>query len=91
MGDSHHYAATPDPFSLDEVDELILGEFRMALGFDPPPPIERWIGTYASADDRPVLIDAPEPAVRIAIVTCGSGASTAFAIGEELVSSLLAA
>jgi hypothetical protein len=26
--------------------------------------------------------------VRLAIVTCGSGASTAFAIGEELITSL---
>ena len=88
VGDSHHYAATPDPFSHQQVDALILDEFRRALGLEPPPTIERWIGTYASAADRPVLIDAPEPSVRLAIVTCGAGASTGFAIGEELVSSL---
>lgn len=89
VGDSHHYAATPDPFSQQEVDALILDEFRSALGIEPPPTIERWIGTYASASDRPIVIDQPEPAVRIAIVTCGAGASTGFAIGEELVTSLL--
>jgi threonine dehydrogenase-like Zn-dependent dehydrogenase len=44
--------------------------------------------TYASAADRSVLIDAPEASVRIAIATFGAGASTGFAIGEELVSSL---
>jgi D-hydroxyproline dehydrogenase subunit beta len=88
VGDSHHYAATPDPFSYEEVDELILDEFRAALGFEPPPTVERWVGTYASAADRPVLIDAPEDSVRLAIVTSGAGASTGFAIGEELVSSL---
>jgi len=60
----------------------------MALGLPPPPTIGRWIGTYASSPDRPVLIDAPEPAVRIAIVTSGAGASTGFAIGEELIESL---
>ena len=76
---------TPDPFSRDEVDALILEEFAAALGIKPPPVIERWTGTYASAPDRPVLIDAPEAAVRVAIVTCGAGASTGFAIGEELV------
>jgi hypothetical protein len=32
--------------------------------------------------------DAPDPSVRLAIVTCGAGASTGFAIGEELVTSL---
>ena len=89
VGDSHHYAATPDPFSRDEVDALILEEFTAALGFAPPPTVERWIGTYASASDRSVLIDAPESSVRVAIVTCGAGASTGFAIGEEVISSLL--
>lgn len=89
VGDSHHYAATPDPFSLTSVDMLILEEFRAALGIEPPPIIERWIGTYASAQDRPVLFDAPEPHVRIAIVTCGAGASTGFALGEELIDSLV--
>jgi FAD dependent oxidoreductase TIGR03364 len=88
VGDSHHYAATPDPFSQEEVDALILEEFSAALGIEPPPIVERWTGTYASATDRPVLIDAPEEAVRIAIVTCGAGASTGFAIGEEIVASL---
>jgi D-hydroxyproline dehydrogenase subunit beta len=89
VGDSHHYAATPDPFSQQRVDALILDEFRAALGIEPPPTIERWIGTYASATDRPIVIDQPEPSVRVAIVTCGAGASTGFAIGEELITSLL--
>ncbi len=87
-GDSHQYAPIPDPHRSREVDDLILDEFRAALGIEPPPAIDRWIGTYASADDRPVLIDAPESSVRIAIVTSGSGASTAFAIGEEVIASL---
>ena len=89
VGDSHHYAATPDPVALEEVDALILEEFRAALGIEPPPIVERWIGTYASATDRSVLLDSPHPAVRIAIVTCGAGASTGFALGEEVVASLL--
>jgi FAD dependent oxidoreductase TIGR03364 len=88
VGDSHHYAATPDPFSRSDVDALILEEFCAALGIEPPPVVERWTGTYASATDRPVLIDAPEPRVRIAIVTSGAGASCGFAIGEEVVADL---
>jgi FAD dependent oxidoreductase TIGR03364 len=89
VGDSHHYAATPDPFSHEQIDALILDEFGAALGIEPPPIIERWIGTYASASDRSVLIDAPELPVRVAIVTCGAGASTGFAIGEELITDLV--
>jgi FAD dependent oxidoreductase TIGR03364 len=89
VGDSHHYAATPDPFGQADVDALILEEFRAALGIAPPTILERWIGTYASAADKAALIDAPEAAVRLAIVTSGAGASTGFAIGEEVVASLL--
>ena len=89
VGDSHHYAATPDPFASEAVDALILEEFRAALGLTPPPILERWIGTYASATDRQVLLDAPHPHVRIATVTSGAGASTGFAIGEEVIASLL--
>jgi len=89
VGDSHAYGSTPDPFSSDAIDALILEEFRLALGIEPPPVLERWIGTYASASDRQVLIDAPEARVRLATVTCGAGASTGFAIGEELITSLL--
>jgi FAD dependent oxidoreductase TIGR03364 len=89
VGDSHHYAATPDPFSHERVDALILDEFRAACGIEPPATLERWTGTYASAPDRPVLIEAPAPAVCLAIVTCGAGASTGFAIGEEVVANLL--
>jgi FAD dependent oxidoreductase TIGR03364 len=89
VGDSHRYAATPDPFAREDIDALILDEFRAALGIEPPPIIERWVGTYASATDRPVLIDTPEPGVRLAIVTSGAGASIGFAIGEEVIASLL--
>lgn len=89
VGDSHHYSCAPDPFSHQLVDALILEELRAALGIEPPPTLERWIGTYASASDRSVVIDAPEPRVRLATVTTGAGASTGFAIGEELINSLL--
>ena len=40
VGDSHHYDATPDPFLRQEVDALILEEFRAAFGM------------AAAADDR---------------------------------------
>jgi D-hydroxyproline dehydrogenase subunit beta len=89
VGDSHHYAATPDPFASEAVDALILEEFRAALGIPPPRILERWTGTYASATDRQVLLEAPHASVRIATVTSGAGASTGFAIGEEVITSLL--
>lgn len=89
VGDSHHYAATPDPFSHQVVDELILEEFAAVFGGAPPPVVERWTGTYASAADRNVLVDKPMARVRLAMVTTGAGASTGFALGEEVVAGLM--
>ncbi len=88
VGDSHHYAATPDPFGHEAVDRLILQEFAAVFGRPAPPVAERWTGTYAYAADRDVLIDTPAPGVRLVMVTTGAGASTGFAIGEEVVAQL---
>jgi FAD dependent oxidoreductase TIGR03364 len=89
VGDSHDYGLAPEPFGYEALDALILDEFRAVTGLAPPATLARWTGTYASAADRAVLIDAPEPAVRLAIVTSGAGASTGFAIAEEVIGSLL--
>lgn len=86
VGDSHHYAATPEPFSSQAVDDLILDEYARVLGA-PPPVLERWTGTYASSAGH-ILIEAPEPGVRLVMVTSGNGASTAFGLAEEVISDL---
>jgi FAD dependent oxidoreductase TIGR03364 len=88
VGDSHHYAQTPDFFADERVDQLILEEFAAATGRAPGAVRERWTGTYASCTDRGMFIEAPARNVRIVMITSGSGASTGFAIGEELVADL---
>lgn len=88
VGDSHHYAATPDPFGSSAVDDLILDECDAVLDLPGRIVSERWIGSYASAPGRWRFTDAPSDAVRIVIVTAGCGASTAFAIGEETIANL---
>ena len=88
VGDSHHYADTPDPFASDDVEALILKEFEAALGVAPPPVTERWTGTYSSAPDRAMFVETPAPDIRLVMVTSGSGASTAFAIAEEVIRGL---
>jgi FAD dependent oxidoreductase TIGR03364 len=90
VGDSHHYADTPDPFGSERVDELILEEFSAATGRPAPRTLERWVGTYTSSPERTMFVDAPEPDVRLVMVTSGSGASTGFALGEEVVDDLFA-
>jgi FAD dependent oxidoreductase TIGR03364 len=89
VGDSHQYATTPDYFADERVDELIRDEFTAATGRRPTAVCQRWIGTYPSCADRSMFIDAPARNVRIVMITSGSGASTGFAIGEEVVADLL--
>lgn len=86
VGDSHHYAATPDPFADDRIDDLILDEFRAVFG-DVPPVIERWTGTYASTASHS-HVTSPLPGVRVVTVTSGTGASTAFALAEETLAGM---
>ena len=88
VGDSHHYAATPDPFASEAVDRLILEEFTAVFGCPPPAVTARWTGTYAYGPS-PVLIETPLPGVRLVMVTTGAGASTAFALGEEVINDLM--
>lgn len=87
VGDSHHYAPTPDPFGREDVDALILDEFAQVFGRAPPAVLERWTGTYASAAGHS-LVETPMPNVRLVVVTGGTGASTAFGLAETVVADL---
>ena len=88
VGDSHHYAPTPQPFADAAIDRLIQDEFEAVFARPAPPVLERWTGTYASAPGHSVVVDTPAPGVRLAMVTTGAGASTGFALGEEVVADL---
>ncbi|CEJ12671.1 putative FAD-binding dehydrogenase [bacterium YEK0313] len=87
VGDSHHYAPTPDPFAPDTVDALILAELDATLALPGREVVERWTGIYPSGPGV-MFMDAPLPAVRLVMVTSGTGASTSFAIAEETVADL---
>jgi FAD dependent oxidoreductase TIGR03364 len=88
VGDSHHYATTPAPFGREDVDALILRELDRVLELPGRRVEQRWIGTYASAPDRTVVIDRPAERVRVVVVTSGTGASTAFGIAEDVFDEL---
>ena len=85
VGDSHHYGATPDPFAPDSVDELILDELRTrrgAAGAGGARALDRHLrlGTGPADAGRP-------PGGRAcgwSTITSGTGASTSFAIAEEV-------
>lgn len=91
VGDSHHYEWSPSPFARDRVDELMLDEMHATLRLPGAQVTERWMGTYASHPEKLMIMDAPDPAIRLVIVTSGTGASTAFAIAEETLTDLYGA
>ena len=90
IGDSHHYGETLDPFAPQAVDDLILSEYCATIAPEPPRVLERWTGVYSSSG-RVMFCDKPSDSVRLVMVTSGTGASTAFAIGEETIADLYGA
>jgi FAD dependent oxidoreductase TIGR03364 len=88
VGDTHVYGHTLDPFADPHYDALVLEELHAVLPQLDYEISERWIGTYASLHDRPVLVDAPADNLRLVVVTSGTGASTAFAIAEQTLGGL---
>ncbi|WP_084581855.1 TIGR03364 family FAD-dependent oxidoreductase [Sphingomonas azotifigens] len=87
VGDSHHYAPTPDPFASDAIDARILAAYAELLGA-PPRVQARWTGTYASAAGHSI-VRSPAPDVRLVVVTSGTGASTSFALAEHVLTELM--
>jgi FAD dependent oxidoreductase TIGR03364 len=84
VGDSHHYEWSPSPFQRAEVDELIMEELRAVLNVPGAQITERWSGTYASGPQT-MMRERVDETTALTIVTSGTGASTAFAIGEETI------
>lgn len=84
VGDSHHYGTAPEPFAQEPVDGLILRHLRETLKLQQATVTARWVGTYPSSPTRDCLIDSPNEATRLVLVTSGTGASTAFGIAEEV-------
>jgi FAD dependent oxidoreductase TIGR03364 len=83
VGDSHHYADSPDPFQPREVDDLILGELSAVLDLPRPEVLERWVGVYPSGPET-AFHESPMPGVMLVSVTSGTGASTAFGLAEDV-------
>jgi FAD dependent oxidoreductase TIGR03364 len=84
VGDSHHDDATPEPFASEAVDHLILGHLHETLELAECEVVERWTGVYPVGAGTDCLIEAPDAATRVVVVTSGTGASTAFGIAEEV-------
>lgn len=90
VGDSHHHFSTPEPYADAAVDRLILRHLRETLDLGECEVVERWTGVYPTGARRPdgspldCVIEAPDAATRVVVVSSGTGASTAFGIAQEV-------
>ena len=85
VGDSHHYGAAPQPFAQERVDALILRHLHRTVQLSSCRVTERWVGTYPSSASTDCVIEQPDDATRVVLVTSGTGASTAFGIAEDVM------
>ena len=85
VGDSHHDDPSPDPFASEAVDDLVLRHLHEAVRLPPCRVVERWTGVYPTGHGADALVESPEPGLQVVLITSGTGASTAFAIAEEVV------
>lgn len=88
VGASRQIEATPDPYQIQAIDDLILDELAAVFGKRPKHVLSRWTGTYAYSADKALVTDAPAPNVRVVVAASGAGASSAFAVGEETIAEL---
>ena len=86
VGDSHHYAPTPDPFAPNDVDEIILA--NTATCYRRRPESDCSLDRYLCVGRPDHVRRRAGPDIRLVVVTGGNGASTAFAIAEEVIADL---
>lgn len=83
VGDSHRYGSTDDVFADERIDEMILSLLRETLVINDLHVVERWMGVYPSSSNQDALIENVNDQLRIAVVTSGTGASTAFGLAKD--------
>jgi len=88
IGDSHDYSDKELPFRDTYQDNLILKEFHQIMNIGEIDIIQHWSGVYPSAENV-VFKASPEKGVVVGSITSGTGASTGFAFGEELINLVL--
>ncbi|MBP2368004.1 FAD-dependent oxidoreductase [Pseudonocardia parietis] len=83
VGDTHTYDRTPDPFTDEALDDLLLAETRALLGTDLRV-VSRWQGVYADAPGE-FLVHPTAPATTAVSVTSGIGMTTAFGLAPAVL------
>lgn len=83
VGDSHVYGDSVEVFASDAYDRLILRCLDEITHMPERQILERWQGSYTSANASGAIIDSPAENVKLMMIAGGIGASISFAVAEE--------
>ena len=83
VGDSHRYGTIEDVFASEQVERLIIDLLYRVLSITEHTILERWTGVYPSSSEYDALIEKVSLRMRVAIVSSGTGASTAFGLAKD--------
>jgi FAD dependent oxidoreductase TIGR03364 len=83
VGDSHRYGSSEEVFVSDKIEQLIIKLMYRVLSITEHTVIERWTGIYPSSNTVDALIEKVSSAMRVVIVSSGTGASTAFGLAKD--------
>jgi len=83
VGDSHRYGSSEEVFASERIEQLIIELMYQVLNITEHAVVERWTGVYPSSNVSDALIEKVSPAVRVTIVSSGTGASTAFGLAKD--------
>jgi FAD dependent oxidoreductase TIGR03364 len=83
VGDSHRYGSSENVFASDKIEQLIIELMYRVLSITEHSVIERWTGVYPVSNAFDALIEKVSPTMRVAIVSSGTGASTAFGLAKD--------
>ncbi len=83
LGDSHVYGSAESVYASDEFDRLILNLARRVLDLGHFEVVERWSGVYPVWAGGDAIIHPSGNDQALAVVTSGTGASTAFGLAND--------
>jgi len=83
VGDSHRYGSSEDVFASERIEQLIIQLMYQVLNITEHVVVERWTGVYPSSNVYDALIEKVSSILRVAIVSSGTGASTAFGLAKD--------
>lgn len=85
VGDSHAYDDSYEPFLDGGVSELLLRKATALLGIEKPQVIQRWLGRYSDAPGTTFVLEHPDAATTVAVVTSGIGMTLGFGLAERVL------